>query len=96
MASSTNASYIAVTKAGNTPTCLPGSPSPKASFRACQPEIPEAGSTATFRIFSGWCSATSSISIPPSVEAMTVMREVSRSTRSERYSSRWMSQPAST
>ena len=74
----------------------PARPRPKPSLRAWKPETPEAGSMATFRIFSGWLCATSSISMPPSVEAMIMMREVSRSTSRERYSSRLMSQPAST
>ena len=58
--------------------------------------MPLAGSMATRMIFSGLCAATSSISMPPSVEAITVTRPVARSTSSERYSSRAMSQPAST
>ena len=62
------------------PTCLPSSPNPNASFRAWNPEIPDAGSTATRRIFSGCVSATCSISIPPSVDATIVTRDVSRST----------------
>ncbi len=41
--------------------------------------MPVAGSIATLRIFSGVRAATSSISMPPSVEAMTVMRLVARS-----------------
>jgi len=59
--------------------CLTSRPSPKASSRAWKPCIPVTGSIATRRIFSGCLAATSSISMPPSVEAMTVMREVLRS-----------------
>ena len=40
---------------------------------------PAAGSTGCFRIFSGVLAATSSISIPPSVEAMIVTVRVARS-----------------
>ena len=46
--------------------------------------MPLAGSMATRMIFSGLCAATSSISMPPSVEAITVTRPVVRSTSSER------------
>ena len=60
-------------------TCLPSGPSPKAIWRAWNGWKPVAGSIATLRIFSGCCAATSSISMPPSVEAMMVTREVARS-----------------
>ena len=40
---------------------------------------PSSGSTVSLRIFSGWALATSSMSMPPSAEAMTVMRLRSRS-----------------
>src|SRR5436190_1435653 len=36
------------------------------------------------------------MSMPPSVEAMKAMREVTRSTRADRYSSRSMAEPSST
>ena len=45
---------------------------------------PAAGSTCTVKIFSGVSRATSSMFMPPSVEAMKATREVSRSTRIER------------
>ena len=57
-----------------------GIPSPKASFRAWNGMRPTAGSTHSFRIFSGVFAATVSISIPPSVEAITTTRETPRST----------------
>ena len=77
--------------------CLPSSPSAKASLPGV--EAGQAGRRVdgdAHDLLGAWCSATSSISMPPSVDAMTVMREVARSTSSERYSSRLMSQPAST
>ena len=45
---------------------------------------PETGSIATLTIFSGCLAATSSISTPPSVEAMKVTREVARSSTAPR------------
>ncbi len=60
-------------------TCLPSSASAKASFRAWKPCMPVAGSIATLTIFSGCAAATSSISMPPSVDAITVTRDVLRS-----------------
>ena len=54
------------------------------------------GRKAARRISSGWVSATCSISMPPSVEATTIMRAVARSASRERYNSRSISQPAST
>jgi len=82
--SSMKASYIASTNLVKAPTCLPERPRPKARPRAWKAEMPVAGSTETRRIFSGLCSATSSISIPPSVEAMIATRDVARSTSRER------------
>ena len=63
-------------KATALPTCLPSRPSPKAIWRPWNGWKPIAGSIATLMIFSGVRAATSSISTPPSVEAMKVTREV--------------------
>ena len=52
---------------------------------------PEAGSTEKLTIFSGVSWATSSMSMPPSVEATKEMRLVWRSISRARYSSRAMS-----
>ena len=46
--------------------------------------MPLAGSTEKLRIFSGVFAATSSISIPPSVEHTNEIRDEPRSTRSAR------------
>ena len=48
-------------------------------MRAWNGWIPVAGSMAILWIFSGVLAATSSMSMPPSVEAMIVIREVARS-----------------
>ena len=47
------------------------------------------------KIFSGVFAATSSMSMPPSVEAISVTREVARSTSRLTYSSRAILQPCS-
>ncbi len=49
----------------------------------------------SFKIFSGVSAATSSISVPPSVDAMTMFRELARSSSTDRYSSVAMSMPCS-
>ncbi|CFN64089.1 Uncharacterised protein [Bordetella pertussis] len=61
------------------PTEASGTPMPRASSAASASVRPAAGSTKTFRIFSGLCAATSSMSMPPSLEAMTHTRCVPRS-----------------
>ena len=60
-------------------TCLPSRPSPKAIWRPWNGWKPLAGSIATRMIFSGVRAATSSISTPPSVEAIRVTRAAPRS-----------------
>src|ERR1700733_8486656 len=50
----------------------------------------------TARIFSGVCSATASMSMPPAAEAMSASAARSRLSVSDRYSSRAMSEPLST
>ena len=57
-----------------------GMPMPKASLRAWYACSPTAGSTLSRRIFSGARAATSSISTPPSAEAISAGRPVARST----------------
>jgi hypothetical protein len=44
--------------------------------QSCQPRP---GSTDSLRIFSGWVAATSSMSMPPSRDAITVTRPEARS-----------------
>ncbi len=66
------------------PTSLPLRPRPKASSRPWNGMKPVTGSIATLMIFSGCLAATSSISTPPSVEAMKVTREVARSSTAPR------------
>ena len=56
------------------PQLLRRAPSPNASLRAWKPARPTAGSIASRRIFSGVFAATSSISTPPSGDAMTSTR----------------------
>ena len=60
-------------------TWRPSRPRPKAIWRPWNGWKPMAGSIPTFRIFSGVRAATSSISTPPSAEAIRVTREVARS-----------------
>ena len=55
---------------------LPVRPRLKAILRHWKGVSPTSGSIASVKIFSGVVAATSSISIPPSVEAMTVTFEV--------------------
>ena len=55
------------------------SPRPNAIWRPWKGWNPIAGSIATLMIFSGVLAATSSMSTPPSVEAMRVSREAARS-----------------
>ena len=69
---------------GAAPTCLPSRPRPKASRRAMYGIMPVAGSTLIIRIFSGVLAATSSISMPPSVDAIRVTDLVARSTTAPR------------
>src|SRR3569832_439433 len=54
-----------------------------------------AGSTNSFKMFSGCLAATSSISTPPSDDAITTTRPAPRSTTMPKYSSRAMSTPCS-
>ena len=53
---------------------LPSRPRPAAIRVAWKSSSPKAGSIVSFRIFSGVSAATSSISVPPSVDAMTMLR----------------------
>ena len=57
-----------------------GSPMPKASLRAWNACNPTAGSMLSRRIFSGARAATSSISTPPSADAIIAGRPLARST----------------
>ena len=56
-----------------------GTPMPLASARAWASVRPSAGSTKTFRIFSGVLCATSSMSMPPSLLAIIATRWVALS-----------------
>ncbi len=69
---------------------VPGMPIPNASLRAWNGCSPMPGSIASFRIRSGVFAATSSISMPPSADAMNVFLPVARSSTMPRYSSRSM------
>jgi hypothetical protein len=60
-------------------TCLPSRPSPKASWRPWKGWKPGHRIDRHLDDLLGVFAATSSISMPPSVEAMKVMREVARS-----------------
>src|SRR5215471_7836371 len=71
-------------------------PSANAILRPLYPWKPTAGSIGSLMIFSGVFSATSSISIPPSVLAINTGQPESRSTRILRYSSLAMLAPSST
>jgi hypothetical protein len=64
-------------------------------LRAWKPVSPSTGSTNSFRIFSGVLAATSSMSIPPSEEAITTTCPLPRSTSTPTYSSRAMLIPCS-
>ena len=54
----------------------PDKPKLKAILLAWKPCNPYAGSISSVKILSGVCSATSSISIPPSVEYIIILRPV--------------------
>ncbi len=56
------------------PACSGSSPRPKAILRPWKAWKPVAGSIHSLRIFSGFLAATSSISMPPSVEAIITGR----------------------
>ena len=66
------------TRPARRPARLPR-PSPKASRRAWNGDSPAAGSIASRTIFSGARAASSSISMPPSAAAISVIRPVPRS-----------------
>ena len=66
-----NARYIALSSATNWSTCLSFSPSAKAILRAWNAATPITGSIGSVMILSGVLAATSSISMPPSVLAIT-------------------------
>ena len=70
----------------NSLICLSFQPSWNATSRAWQGCRPTSGSTVTLKIFSGFQRQPFSISTPPSVEAMNVMRRVERSTTAPKYS----------
>ena len=61
-------------------TCLPVEAEPEGELAAWKRLEADAGSIASLRIFSGVLAATSSISMPPSVDAITATRAVPRST----------------
>ncbi len=52
--------------------------------RAWNGSSPKAGSISSVMIFSGVEAATSSISVPPSVEAITMLCDVERSSSTDR------------
>ena len=95
MSFSMNMRYRFLISATHCLTWPPVRPRAKATRRPWKSDSPEAGSTLKLTIFSGVEAATSSMSMPPSVEATKLMREVPRSTSSARYSSRSMSLPSS-
>ena len=55
---------------------MPLRPKANATLLPWKPDSPEAGSTVNLMIFSGDLAATSSISIPPSLEATKAILEV--------------------
>ncbi len=72
--------YSAIVMLANCRACLPSlKPMSKASCIASKLWRPSIGSVATCLIASGFLAATSSISMPPSAEASTMMRLVPRS-----------------
>ncbi len=71
-------------------------PSANASSRAWNSQKPTAGSMVIRMTASGLLAARSSISIPPSREAITMTRSAARSTTMPKYSSRAMATPSST
>ena len=77
-------------------TLAAGTPMPNASFRACHAARPKPGSMVSFRIFSGVCAATSSISIPPSEDAMNTVFPMARSSTMPTYNSFAMGSSSST
>ncbi len=91
----TAASANASRKATAFENASPSSPRPYAMERAWKPRRPNAGSISSIRILSGVVSATTSISVPPSVDAITMLRLVERSRTIETYSSVAMSMPCS-
>ena len=68
---------------------------PNASWRAWKAVRPVTGLIATFLIASGLCSATSSMSMPPSALAIRIGQPAARSTRRPRYSSLAIFTPSS-
>jgi len=62
------------------PTCLPCRPMAKATLRAWKPSKPLSGAMGSLMIFSGVLAATSSMSMPPSLLAMSTGQPWARST----------------
>src|SRR3984885_13799340 len=93
---STNARYSPCMNVRACAMDASGTPIFLATSSAWRSVKPASGSTATLCILSGWCAATSSISMPPSELAIKVTRCVERSTTMPTYSSLRMSAPSST